>query len=133
MRSTAASASAFILMPTRSTSTTRSSAARGRRGKRVCRLARFSTPGRSRKSPSISALEIALHPRQKIDGARRVAADPPIEDLFDRQRIEVVPAQAPFTFHDDQVRALEDIEMLHDRAAIEARKSFAEVARGERL
>jgi hypothetical protein len=62
-----------------------------------------------------------------------VAADPAIVDLFDRQRTEVVPAHPSLAFHDDQVCAFENAEVLHHRATVELGKAPANVAGGQRL
>ena len=58
----------------------------------------------------------------------RVARDPPIGDLLDRDRVEVAERAAAVPTRDDQVRTLEDAQVFHDGEARDA-EAGAERAR----
>ena len=83
------------------------------------------------KAPStLVVFNFAFHACQKVHRTFCVAADPPVMQFFDRERVDVVPAKTPFTFHDHEVGFLENTKMLHDGAAVQSPEVLAKLSSG---
>ena len=76
------------------------------------------------------AFDFAFHACKQIYCVICVAADPPVVQFFYRERVDVVPAKTPFTFHDDEVCFLENTKMLHDGAAVQLPEALAKLSGG---
>jgi hypothetical protein len=46
-------------------------------------------------------------------------------ELFDRERVDVVPSKTPFTLRDNEIRLLENAQMLHYSAPVQLPEVFA--------
>lgn len=60
-------------------------------------------------------------------------SDPAFVNFVDRQRIEIIPAFSTAPNDSHQIRLLQDLKMLHHRAAIEVREMRANRSGCERL
>ena len=68
----------------------------------------------------------------KINEVAGILADPAVVDRLDRQGVEMVPALAALAARQDQLRLFQHLQVLHDRATVHLRKSFAQRARRQR-
>jgi hypothetical protein len=62
-------------------------------------------------------LQLCLEVRQRRHVALRVLVDPPVVDQTDRHRVQEVQLLATRPARDDQARAFEDAQVLHDAEA----------------
>jgi hypothetical protein len=46
-------------------------------------------------------------------------------EFFDRKRVDVVPSKTPFTLRDNEIRLLENAQMLHYGAPVQLLEVFA--------
>ncbi len=64
------------------------------------------------RPPGPSLLHLPLHAGQKVHRRRGIPADPAIVQLSDREGVEIVPAEAPLPFDDDEIGPFQDPEVL---------------------
>ena len=73
--------------------------------------------------------EICLEPVQDFDGVRGIRADPAVVNMFDGERIEVVPPFASLALGNDEVGLLEHLKVLHHGTAVESGEMLAKRTR----
>jgi hypothetical protein len=65
---------------------------------------------------------------QRLEPRLLIAAHPPIEDLLDGHRIEVIEPLAPLPAVADERAGFEDAQVLHDRESRQVGKVICELA-----
>ena len=91
-------------------------------------LAPIGRSGQSECPAGDAAIELV----QQFEGGAGVPADPPVVDVLDRQRREMVPTLTSSSLHEHESGLVQHLEVLHHRAPVEVRQRRAQLAAGAR-
>ena len=69
--------------------------------------------------------DFAFHAGKQIYSIICVRTYPPVVEFFDREWVDVVPSKTPFTLRDNEIRLLENAQMLHYGAPVQLLEVFA--------
>src|SRR5215217_8197790 len=100
-----------------------------KRASTCCRCPSFRTIA----TKAVLVLQVRFQPVEHLHRPAGIGADPAVVDMLDRERIEMVPPLAPLALDDHEIRAFQDLQVLHHGAAVERPESVAQLARGLRL
>src|ERR1043165_3203104 len=80
------------------------------------------------KKIRLIVFNLALHASKNVDSSCCIIAYPAIVELFDRKRVDIVPAVASLSLYNDQFCIFQNPQVLHYGAAVQLAKVLAQLS-----